>query len=278
MTTSLIPQPPAGHVLRDALATRPRPPRPTPLAASLTFAWRALLKIKHVPEQLADAIFIPILFTVMFTYLFGGALAGSTGEYLQTLLPGTLVLSVLLITVYAGVNLNTDIAKGVFDRFRSLPLWRPALIVGGLLSDVVRNLLAALLVLALGLAMGFRPEGGLGGVLLGIGLVLVFAFGLSWIWATLGLVLRSPNAVTMISFLVQFPLTFASNVFVDPGTMPGWLAAFVEANPISHLVTAVRGVMGGTAALGDVAWVLAVAVALVVVFGPLTMRLYRRKT
>jgi ABC-2 type transport system permease protein len=278
MTTSLVPQPPAGHVLRDALATRPRPPRPTPLAASLTFAWRALLKIKHVPEQLADAIFIPILFTVMFTYLFGGALAGSTGEYLQTLLPGTLVLSVLLITVYAGVNLNTDIAKGVFDRFRSLPLWRPALIVGGLLSDVVRNLLAALLVLALGLAMGFRPEGGLGGVLLGIGLVLVFAFGLSWIWATLGLVLRSPNAVTMISFLVQFPLTFASNVFVDPATMPGWLAAFVEANPISHLVTAVRGVMGGTAALGDVAWVLVIAVALVVVFGPLTMRLYSRKT
>jgi ABC-2 type transport system permease protein len=278
MTTSLVPQPPAGHVLRDALATRPRPPRPTPLAASLTFAWRALLKIKHVPEQLADAIFIPILFTVMFTYLFGGALAGSTGEYLQTLLPGTLVLSVLLITVYAGVNLNTDIAKGVFDRFRSLPVWRPALIVGGLLSDVVRNLLAALLVLTLGLVMGFRPEGGLGGVLLGIGLVLVFAFGLSWIWATLGLVLRSPNAVTMISFLVQFPLTFASNVFVDPATMPGWLAAFVEANPISHLVTAVRGVMGGTAALGDVTWVLVVAAALVVLFGPLTMRLYRRKT
>lgn len=278
MTTSLVPQPAAGHVLRDALATRPRPPRPTPLAASLTFAWRALLKIKHVPEQLADAIFIPILFTVMFTYLFGGALAGSTGEYLQTLLPGTLVLSVLLITVYAGVNLNTDIAKGVFDRFRSLPVWRPALIVGGLLSDVVRNLLAALLVLTLGLVMGFRPEGGLGGVLLGIGLVLVFAFGLSWIWATLGLVLRSPNAVTMISFLVQFPLTFASNVFVDPATMPGWLAAFVEANPISHLVTAVRGVMGGTAALGDVTWVLVVAAALVVLFGPLTMRLYRRKT
>jgi ABC-2 type transport system permease protein len=223
-------------------------------------------------------VFIPILFTVRFTYLFGGALAASTGEYLQTLLPGTLVLSVLLITVYAGVNLNTDIAKGVFDRFRSLPLWRPALIVGGLLSDVVRNLLAALLVLALGLAMGFRPEGGLGGVLLGIGLVLVFAFGLSWIWATLGLVLRSPNAVTMISFLVQFPLTFASNVFVDPATMPGWLAAFVEANPISHLVTAVRGVMGGTATPGDVTWVLVVAVALVAVFGPLTMRLYRNKS
>ncbi|HEX6233447.1 MAG TPA: ABC transporter permease, partial [Jiangellaceae bacterium] len=269
MTTSLSPQPPAGHVLRDALATRPRPPQPTPLSASLTFAWRALLKIKHVPEQLADAIFIPILFTVMFTYLFGGALAGSTGEYLQTLLPGTLVLSVLLITVYAGVNLNTDIAKGVFDRFRAMPGWRPALVVGGLLSDVVRNLLAAMLVLGLGLAMGFRPEGGFAGVLLGIGLVLVFAFGLSWMWATLGLILRSPNSVTMVSFLVQFPLTFASNVFVDPATMPGWLKAFVEANPVSQLVTVVRDLMHGTASAGDIAWVLVAAGALVVVFGPL---------
>lgn len=278
MTTSLVPQPPAGHVLRDALATRPRPPRASPLSASLTFAWRALLKIKHVPEQLADAIFIPILFTVMFTYLFGGALAGSTSEYLQTLLPGTLVLSVLLITVYAGVNLNTDIAKGVFDRFRSLPAWRPALVVGGLLSDVVRNLLAALLVLGLGVAMGFRPNGGVAGVLLGIGLVLVFAFGLSWVWATLGLILRSPNSVTMVSFLVQFPLTFASNVFVDPATMPGWLRAFVEANPVSQLVTVVRDLMHGTASAGDIASVLVAAGALVVVFGPLTMRLYRNKS
>lgn len=276
MTIDQSAQPAVDHRLRDALATRPRPSRPTPLSASMTFAWRALLKIKHVPEQLADAIFIPILFTVMFTYLFGGALAGSTAEYLQTLLPGTLVLSVLLISVYAGVNLNTDIAKGVFDRFRSLPVWRPALVVGGLLSDVVRNLLAALLVLVLGLAMGFRPDGGLVGVLLGVGLVIAFAFSLSWVWATLGLVLRSPNAVTMVSFLVQFPLTFASNVFVDPTTMPGWLEAFVEANPVSHLVTAVRDLMHGVASAGNVAWVLAVAAALVAVFGPLSMRLYRR--
>jgi ABC-2 type transport system permease protein len=264
--------------LPTVLSSRPPAAPANPVAASLAFSWRALLKIKHVPEQLADAIFIPILFTVLFTYLFGGALAGSTGEYLQSLLPGTLVLSVLLITVYAGVNLNTDIAKGVFDRFRSMPIWRPALIVGGLVSDGVRNVLAATLVLALGLVMGFRPGGGIVGVLAAIGLVTVFAFGLSWVWATLGMVLRTPNSVTMISFFVQFPLTFASNVFVDPQTMPGWLRSFVEANPVSHLVDAVRGLMHGTAAAGDVGWVLLASVALVAVFGPLTMHLYRTRS
>jgi ABC-2 type transport system permease protein len=264
--------------LPTVLSTRPPATPANPVAASLAFSWRALLKIKHVPEQLADAIFIPILFTVLFTYLFGGALAGSTGEYLQSLLPGTLVLSVLLITVYAGVNLNTDIAKGVFDRFRSMPIWRPSLIVGGLVSDGVRNVLAATLVLAIGLLMGFRPDGGVVGVLAAIGLVTVFAFGLSWVWATLGLVLRTPSSVTMISFFVQFPLTFASNVFVDPQTMPGWLRSFVEVNPVSHLVDAVRGLMHGTAAAGDVGWVLLASVALVAVFGPLTLHLYRTRS
>jgi ABC-2 type transport system permease protein len=264
--------------LPTVLSTRPPATPANPVAASLAFSWRALLKIKHVPEQLADAIFIPILFTVLFTYLFGGALAGSTGEYLQSLLPGTLVLSVLLITVYAGVNLNTDIAKGVFDRFRSMPIWRPSLIVGGLVSDGVRNVLAATLVLGIGLLMGFRPDGGVVGVLAAIGLVTVFAFGLSWVWATLGLVLRTPSSVTMISFFVQFPLTFASNVFVDPQTMPGWLRSFVEVNPVSHLVDAVRGLMHGTAAAGDVGWVLLASVALVAVFGPLTLHLYRTRS
>jgi ABC-2 type transport system permease protein len=264
--------------LPTVLSSRPQATPANPVAASLAFSWRALLKIKHVPEQLADAIFIPILFTVLFTYLFGGALAGSTGEYLQSLLPGTLVLSVLLITVYAGVNLNTDIAKGVFDRFRSMPIWRPSLIVGGLVSDGVRNVLAATLVLAIGLLMGFRPDGGVVGVLAAIGLVTVFAFGLSWVWATLGLVLRTPSSVTMISFFVQFPLTFASNVFVDPQTMPGWLRSFVEVNPVSHLVDAVRGLMHGTAAAGDVGWVLLASVALVAVFGPLTLHLYRTRS
>ncbi|MCP3786949.1 ABC transporter permease [Micromonospora sp. A3M-1-15] len=264
--------------LRDALSTRPAPPRASALSASVTFARRALLKIKHVPEQLADAIMIPVLFTVMFTYLFGGAMVGSTREYLQFLLPGTMVFAVLLITVYAGVNLKSDITSGVIDRFRSMPIWRPALIVGGLISDAARNLLAAGLVVALGLAMGFRPGGGVTGVLSAIALVLAFAFGLSWVWATLGLLLRTPSAISAVSFLVQFPLTFASNVFVDPRTMPGWLRAFVEVNPVSLLVDAVRGLMHGTAQPGQVGGVLIAAGLLVAVFGPLTMRLYRTRT
>ncbi|MBF9129342.1 ABC transporter permease [Plantactinospora sp. S1510] len=281
MTTTPVPHGSAGlpdRALRDALATRPRPPRTGPLSASLTLAWRALLKIKHVPEQLADAIMIPILFTVMFTYLFGGAMAGSTHEYLQFLLPGTMVFAVLLITVYAGVNLKNDVTRGIADRFRSMPIWRPALLVGGLISDAGRNLLAAGLVVALGLVMGFRPAGGVIGVLLAVGLVLVFAFGLSWVWATLGLVLRTPSAISAVSFLVQFPLTFASNVFVDPQTMPGWLRTFVRFNPVSQLVEAVRGLMNGTAQASRIAAVLLASGLLVAVFAPLTMRLYRNQT
>ena len=163
----------------------PSGPRPVPasaLAASAAFGWRALLKIKHVPEQLFDVIAIPVVFTLMFTYLFGGALAGSASRYLQFILPGTLVMAVLLVTMYAGVGLNADAAKGVSDRFRSLPIWRPAPIAGALLGDVARYLLAAGLVITLGLVMGFRPAGGVPGVLAGTGILVLFALSLSWAW------------------------------------------------------------------------------------------------
>lgn len=280
MSTKAIPvtpTEPAGIATELGLALETRPEAPGKVAASLAFARRGLLKIRHVPEQMADAIAIPLLFTVLFTYLFGGALAGSTGTYLDYVLPGTLVMSVLLVTVYAGQILNTDISRGVFDRYRSLPVWRPALIVGTLIGEAGRHLLAATLVIALGLAMGYRPDGGVSGVLLAVGLVMVFAFSLTWVWMTLGLVLRSAVAVAMVSFVVQFPLVFASNTFVDPATMPGWLQAFVDVNPVSHLVTAERGLFNGDASLSDVAWPLAASALVVAVFAPLTLRLYNRK-
>jgi daunorubicin/doxorubicin transport system permease protein len=261
-----------------ALLRHARPPHASASSASLTFAWRALLKIKHVPEQLGDVLGIPILFTLMFTYLFGGALAGSTGDYLHFLLPGTLVMAVVLVTMYTGVTLNTDIASGAFDRFRSLPIWRPAPIIGGLLGDTGRYLLASTLVILLGLAMGFRPDGGIVGVLLGIALVLVFAFSLSWIWTTLGLLLRSPNSVQIAGLLILFPLTFISNVFVDPQTMPTWLRALIDGNPITHLVTAERSLMNGTVTAGQIGWVLLASAALVAVFAPLTLHLYGNKS
>jgi ABC-2 type transport system permease protein len=251
--------------------------QPRVLRNSLTMGWRALLKARHEPELVADAIAIPVLFTLLFTYLFGGALSGSTQQYLRFLLPGTLVMTVLLITVSAGLSLNNDHTKGILDRFRSMPIWQPAVIVGGLIGDTARYLLATSLVLGLGLLMGYRAAGGVGGVLLAVALILVFGFSVSWIWTSLGLVLRSAQSVSILSFAVQVPLTFASNVFVSPAAMPGWLRAFVNVNPVSHLVTAERALMNGTAAASQVGWVLLASGALVAVFGSLTMLLYRNR-
>jgi ABC-2 type transport system permease protein len=256
---------------------RARPPRPGARAVSLAFAWRGLLKIKHVPEQLGDVIGIPILFTLMFTYLFGGALTGSTSDYLQYLLPGTLVMAVLLVSVYTGVTLNADLAGGTFDRFRSLPIWRPAPIIGALLGDIGRYLIAAGLVIGLGLAIGYRPDGGVAGVLAAVGLVLAFALSLSWIWTSIGLLLRTPNSVQNLGLMVLFPLTFMSNVFVDPDTMPHWLRTVVDANPISHLVSAARGLSNGTASIGEIGWALAAAGILTAIFAPLALHLYERE-
>jgi len=268
---------PSAETLAAVLDRGARPPRPSALSASVTYGWRAILKIKHVPEQLFDVTAFPIIMTLMFTYLFGGALAGSTREYLQFLLPGIMVTSVVMITMYTGVGLNTDIEKGVFDRFRTLPVWRPAALVGMIFGDVLRYILAATTIMVVGLILGFRPAGGLIGVLAGVGLLVVFSFAFSWIWTMFGLFLRSEKSVMGVSMLVLFPLTFLSNVFVDPGTMPGWLQAFVKVNPITHLVAAVRSLMAGDWDAGETMWVLAASAVLVAVFGPLTMRLYNRK-
>ncbi len=265
--------------MAELICRRPQSPSPAgPLAASLAFAWRSLLKIRHVPEQLGDVIGIPVLFTLMFTYLFGGAIAGSTSDYLQFLLPGTLVLAVVFVTVYSGVTLNRDLSTGAFDRFRSLPIWRPAPIVGGLIGDAGRYLLASSLVIGLGLIMGFDAGGGVPGVVAAVGLVLIFAFALSWVWTALGLILRTPNAVMSVGFVIMFPLTFMSNVFVDPDTMPAWLRSFADINPISHLATAERGLMQGTASASEILWVITAAAALTATFAPLTMRRFNRRT
>src|SRR5919109_298296 len=222
---------PGDAALRKALASTPRPPRASALSAALTFGWRGMLKVKHVPEHLLDVTVTPVMFVLMFTYLFGGAIAGSTGEYLDYILPGILVMSVLFTTVYSGIALNTDLTRGVVDRFRSLPIWRPSPLVGALLA-----------------------------------LVVVFAFALSWVFTTMGLLMRSPNAVMNAGFMSIFPLTFLSNVFVEPETLPAGLEAFVNVNPISILSDASRGLMDGSAAGGDIAIVLATAAGLTAVF------------
>ena len=262
--------------VRKAISSTERPPRPSALSAALTFGWRGMLKVKHVPEQLLDVTITPVMFLLMFTYLFGGEVAGSTAEYLDYILPGILVMSVLFTTVYSGIALNTDLTKGVVDRFRSLPIWRPAPLLGSLLGDSVRYVIAGTVIIVLGVILGYRPEAGLPGAAAALGLVVLFSFALSWVFTTLGLLLRSPNAVMNAGFMAIFPLTFLSNVFVDPETLPAGLEAFVDVNPISILATASRGLMEGNAEAGDIFIVLGVAAALTAVFAPLTVRLYRR--
>ena len=266
------------EALRKALSSAPRPPRASAASAALTFGWRGMLKVKHVPEQLVDVTITPVLFVVMFTYIFGGAIAGSTGDYLDYILPGILVMSVLFTTVYSGVALNTDLTKGVVDRFRSLPIWRPAPLVGSLLGDSVRYLVGGTVIIVLGVILGFRPDAGVPGVIAALALVVVFAFGLSWVFMTMGLLLRSPNAVMNAGFMSIFPLTFLSNVFVEPDTLPSALEAFVNVNPVSVLATASRGLMQGGVEAGDIGIVLATAAGLTAVFAPVTTHLYRTRS
>lgn len=254
-----------------------RPPPASALSSSLTFAWRALLKIKHGPEQLFDITGFPLVMVFLFTYLFGGALAGSTSDYLQSLLPAIVPITVIMITIYTGMNLNADVTKGVFDRISSLPVWRPAALVGALIGDAVRYTLASVVVLGVGMAIGFRPRGGPMGVVAAVALLIVFSTSLAWVWTFIGLLVRQAETVLAVSNIPLFGLGFASNAFVDPSTMPGWLQAFVEVNPVTHLVDASRGLMHGTAAGSEVLWVLVASGVLVVVFAPLTMVLFRRR-
>jgi ABC-2 type transport system permease protein len=265
------------EALLALLATRERAHPPGAIANTLTFALRALLKIKRVPEQVFDVIVTPIMFTIMFTYLFGGALAGSTEVYLQFLLPGILVQTVVFTSIYTGFTLNNDLSRGVFDRFRSMPVWRAAPIVGAMLGDTLRYTTSSLIVFVVGLILGYRPESGLSGVLLAIVLLDVFAFGISWFFVVLALVVRTPSAVMTLSWLLLMPLTFGSNIFVSPETMPAWLQAFVAVNPVALLVTAVRGVLAGAANAEAIGLALLAPAVITLLLAPLAMALYGRR-
>ena len=259
------------------LATAPRPPAACAWAATLTLGWRAMLKIKHVPFQLFDVTAFPLMMTLMFTYLFGGALAGSVKAYVQYLIPGIVVQTIVFITVYTGVGLNSDITKGLFDRFRSVPIWQPAPIFGALLGDVFRYSLAATMVVTLGVVMGFRPAAGIVGVVLAVALIIVFAISLSWMWIIVGMFVKSPESVMTSSFLLLFPLTMASNIFVDPKTMPRLLQMLVSVNPVSHLANASRGLMHGDVLMSDVLYVLVATAVITAMFAPIALRMYHRE-
>jgi ABC-2 type transport system permease protein len=263
--------------LTALLAERARPARPGALSNTLAFGWRALLKIKHVPEQMFDAVITPVMFTALFTYIFGGALAGTPREYLQFLLPGIMVQTVVFASMYTGVTLNTDLSKGIYDRFRSLPIWHLSPITGAMFGDFMRYTLSSFIVVLVGLLLGYRPAAGFAGVVLAIALLNVCAFGFGWIFTTLGIALRTPGTVMTFSWLFLMPLTFASNVFVDSSTMPGWLRAFVDVNPVSLLVYAMRGILAGTATWSLVGAALIAPAVLTAVLSPVALMLYNRR-
>lgn len=259
------------------LPTVARPAAPSALSNALVFGWRAVLKFKHVPEQLFDLVMTPIMFTLLFTFVFGGALAGSPGEYLQFFLPGILVQTVVFNAVYSGMGLSTDLGKGLFDRFRSLPIWPLAPFAGLMVGDILRHLIAATIILTIGLLLGYRPEAGVLGVLAAFAMLVATGFGFGWIFIVLGLLIRTPTTVMTLGFTFLFPLVFASNIMVDPVTMPGWLRAFVDVNPVTLVTSALRGLMGGGATAADVGLALVAPIALTVVLAPTTLWIYLRR-
>lgn len=278
--TTLTPARPAAPAVDPQSLARAASNRVTPGAAvrqSFTMGWRGLLKVRRTPEQLFDVTVQPILFTLMFTYIFGGAIAGDVQSYLPFFIPGILVQTVITTSVVTGVQLREDMDKGVFDRFRSLPIARIAPLAGALLADTIRYLIATTLTMVMGLVMGWRPDGGAVGVVAAGLLVVVSAWALSWIFAFFGVIARSASSVQGISMIVLFPLTFASNAFVPADTLPGWLKAFVDVNPVSHLVTAARDLTLGNGITADAGWALLGAAIVVAVFAPLTVRAYMRR-
>lgn len=244
---------------------------------SVVLAVRSLIKTWRTPEALIDVTVQPALFLLVFVYIFGGAVSGSTHDYLQFLLPGILGQTIVLGSIAIGANMNTDITKGVFDRFRAFPIPRLAPLLGAVLGDIVRYVVVTVSTLGMGYILGFRLQGGVFAALAGCALAVLFALCLSWLSVAVGMSVRTTGAVQGILILLLMPLAFASNVFVDPATLPSWMQGFVKVNPLSHLVGAVRGLFLGTPVGDHVWWTLAWSLAFVVVFMPLALRIYRRK-
>ncbi|WP_055474893.1 ABC transporter permease [Gordonia sp. HS-NH1] len=241
---------------------------------SFSMAYRGVLKIRHNPEQLFDVTFQPIIFTLMFTYIFGGAISGNVEAYLPVIIPGILVQTVIMTSIVTGTQLREDMDKGVFDRFRSLPIARISPLAGALLADVIRYSIATVLTVVMGVLMGWRPD--VLGVIASAALIIVCSFAVSWIFALMGCLMSKASAVQGISMMIMFPLTFMSNAFVPVDTMPGWLQGFVNVNPVSHLVTAVRELTNSGHAGIHVVWALIGAAVITAVFAPLAVRAYMR--
>jgi len=250
---------------------------------SFILAKRTVTKLFRNPEQFVDVTIQPIIFTVLFVFIFGGAIAGSTGKYVEFALPGIIVQTIMFTSLTIGVNLNEDVQKGIFDRFRSLPIARSAPLFGAVLGDVVRHSIAITVTLVFGAIVGFEFHTPWWHVAIAIILMISFAVSLCWVSVLIGMLARTSGAVQGLSFLIVFPLTFGSSTFVPASTLPTWLQTWVSINPVTHVIEAMRGLLtGSTYATGDtttgqVLLVIVSCVVLVGVFFPLATWAYRRK-
>lgn len=274
MTTTL----PEATLPADRLAGTVRR-RPWALARhSLALAGRSLTKTRRNPGLVLDALFLPILFLLLFVYLFGGAVSGSTQQYLQYIFPGILVFSTIMVgQTSTGLNLVLDMKKGVFDRFRSMPIGRAAPLIGSVLGDTVRYVVAVVALFALGTLLGFRVQTDLPSALAAVGLAILFGFALSWLSVLVAALLRDETLVTTVGFLLPFPLVFGTSMVAPPESMPGWLQAWSGVNPVSHAIDAGRGLLLGGPVAEPVALTLVWSAASLVVLVPLAVAAYRRR-
>ena len=242
-----------------------------------TLAWRALIKMSRNPEQLVDVTAMPVLFTVLFGFMFAGAVSGNRASYLPILIPGIIAMTTITACVAAGIQLREDMDKGVFDRFRSLPIARIAPLAGPMLADLARYAIAAGITLTVGVAMGYRPGGGVPGVAAGMVLAMITGWSLAWIFLWIGTRARTAGAVQGMSMMIMFPLAFLSNAFVPVDTLPGWLQTVTRVNPVSHVVSALRDLMNHGTVTAQVAWALLGCAAVAAIFVPLAVRSYSKQ-
>jgi oleandomycin transport system permease protein len=247
------------------------------LRHGLSLAGRGVIKIRKNPEMLLDVTLQPILFLVMFVFLFGGAISGNWHVYMESLVPGLMVQNTMFASLGTGYGLSTDIDKGVFDRFRSLPIGRSAPLVGAVLGDTVRLITAMLVLLAFASVLGFRAHTNPAVLLVSVLLMVLAGLALCWIGVFVAMLVKSPQAMQGVMVAIMMPLSFGSNVFVPSSTMPGWLRAWTDISPVSKLVDANRGLVLGGAVAGPLLEALAWLVGIVVVFFPLANWAYRRR-
>jgi oleandomycin transport system permease protein len=262
-------------------ATVPLAPRVNPvegLRQSASLSWRTLVQIKHNPTELIDFSIQPVMFLLLFTYVFGGAISGSTGDYLMFALPGIIVQNALFGTLNTGLGLNTDVAKGVFDRLRALPIARWAPLAGRIAADMVKQAWSVALLLGLGVIMGFRVGTNVAGVVGAFAVLLVVSVAFSWISVLVGMLVSEPDKVMIFGFAVMFPITFVSNAFVPSDTMPSWLRGWVDVNPVTIVADAVRGLLVSGPIAAPVTGALLWAAGITAVFAPLAVRAFRRRT